>query len=109
MKLPASLSSRAEADLSLQYRWYSINAGENVAERFLLAFKITARQLEQHPRLGRVRRFRTPELSSVRSFPISGPFGSHLIFYRLESDCIRIERVMHGARDLERQLVEPPD
>jgi toxin ParE1/3/4 len=28
------------------------------------------------------------------------PFGAYLIFYRLYTDEIRIERVLHGARNL---------
>ncbi len=30
------------------------------------------------------------------------PHGSYLIFYRIADDGIRIERVLHGARDLRR-------
>jgi plasmid stabilization system protein ParE len=32
-----------------------------------------------------------------------------LIFYRNNGDALSIERVMHGARDLPRRLLEPPE
>ena len=35
MKPTPSISGRAEADLTNQYRWYCNNAGDRVAERFL--------------------------------------------------------------------------
>ena len=28
-------------------------------------------------------------------------FRNYLIFYRAESDCLRIERILHGARDVQ--------
>ncbi|MEW6306895.1 MAG: type II toxin-antitoxin system RelE/ParE family toxin [Verrucomicrobiota bacterium] len=109
MKLPATLSGRAEADLTNQYRWYLLNANDEVAERFLAAFRLTVRELEAVPGLGRLRRFRSAELANLRSFPISRPYESFLIFYRFEADRVSAERVMHGSRDLERRLVEPPE
>jgi len=108
MSLPSSISGRAEADLTHQYRWYLDNANAEVAERFLKAFDITVRRLEQQPGLGQRRKFRSPELRGIRSFPVGGRFGVHLIFYRDSGDAMSIERVMHGARDLPRRLLEPP-
>jgi toxin ParE1/3/4 len=108
MSLPFSISGRAEADLTHQYRWYLDNANAEVAERFLKTFDATIGKLARQPRLGRARRFRAPELAGIRSFPVGGPFGVHLIFYRDSGDAMSIERVMHGARDLPRRLLEPP-
>jgi len=42
-----SISGRAEADLTNQYRWYRDNAGEPVAERILEAFDVTVTRLEE--------------------------------------------------------------
>jgi plasmid stabilization system protein ParE len=42
VKHPVSLSGRAEADLTNQYRWYLDNATVEVAERFLKAFDARA-------------------------------------------------------------------
>ncbi len=106
MKMPTAISGRAEADLTHQYGWYLENANVEVAERFLAAFDATVRTLAAHPSLGRKRKFRASELAGIRSFPVGDRFGVHLIFYRV-SDSLSVERVMHGARDLPRRLLEP--
>ncbi len=109
MNLPVSVSGRAEADLTHQYRWYLDNADMEVAERFLTAFDVTLERLARQPRLGRLRKFRALELAGIRSFPVGGRFGVHLIFYRGSGDALTIERVIHGGRDLPRRLLEPPE
>jgi plasmid stabilization system protein ParE len=107
MSLRVNISGRAEADLTLQYTWYLENANTEVAERFLKAFDLTAERLAQRPGLGRARKFHAGELRGIRSFPVGGRFSVHLIFYRRSGDSLSIERVMHGARDLPRRLLEP--
>ncbi len=109
MSVRVSIAGRAEADLAHQYRWYLDNAGVEVAERFLEAFDGTVARLAKHPQLGHPRRFRAPELAGIRSFPVGGSFGVHLVFYRASLRELSIERVMHGSRDLPRQLLEPPE
>ena len=109
MNLNCSLSGRAETDLTNQYRWYLDNATPAVAERFLAAFDETLSQLSHLPTLGRPRRFRSPELRGIRSLRLSQGFEALLVFYRSSDTGISIERVMHGARDLERRLIEPPE
>src|SRR5207244_8860892 len=56
--------------------------------------------------IGRLRRFRALELHGIRSVAIRGGYGAHLIFYRTTGNTVSVERVMHGARDLERRLLE---
>jgi plasmid stabilization system protein ParE len=112
MSLRVSSSHRAEADLAHQYRWYIDNASvevAEVAEGFLAAFDATVGTPAQQPSLGRSRKFRAPELAGIRSFPVGGRFGVHLIFYRIAGQTLAIERVMHGARDLPRRLLEAPE
>src|SRR5262245_24244543 len=108
MSLRVSISGRAEADLTHQYRWYLENSTLEVAERFLDAFDATTIKLARQPDLGRRLKFRAPELAGLQSFPVVGRFGVHLVFYRVASHTLSIERVMHGARDLPRRLLEPP-
>ena len=108
MSLPVSTSGRAEADLTRHYGWYLDNANVEVAERFLKEFDATVEKLARQPGIGHARKFRAPELAGIRSFPVGGRFGVHLIFYRDDGDSLSIERVMHGARDLPRRLLEPP-
>lgn len=109
MSARVRIAGRAEADLTHQYRWYLDNAGVEIAERFLATFDGTVARLAKNPQLGRARRFRAPELAGIRSLPVGGAFGVHLVFYRTEPDILSIERVMHGARDLPRRLLDPPE
>jgi toxin ParE1/3/4 len=108
MSLRVSIGGRAEADLTHQYLWYLDNATVEVAERFLTAFDATVARLAEYPDLGRRRRFRATELQGIRSLPVEGRFGVHLIFYRVAGEVLNVERVMHGARDLPRRLLESP-
>ena len=92
MSVHVSISGRAEADLSHQYRWYLDNASAEVAERFLAAFDATIVKLARQPDFGRRLKFRAPELAGLHSFPVAGRFGVHLIFYRVDGSVLSIER-----------------
>ena len=108
MSLEISISSRAEQDMTLQYRWYLENADQDVAERYLLAVHETIQTLAGQPDLGRPRHFTAPELAHIRGIQVRQPFGRHLLFY-WDGSTLRIERVIHGSRDLPRRLREEPD
>jgi toxin ParE1/3/4 len=108
MTLALHRSDDFNRDFDLQYRWYLEQAGQAVAERYLNAVLATLRLLATQPDLGRGRKFRHPALGGIRSFRLTSPFGAHLIFYRYGSGELSAERLMHGARDLPRRLVEPP-
>ena len=56
------------------------------------------RAIAERPKVGRLR----PELGeSVRS----RAYRSYVILYRIERDRVRILRIVHGARDIERLLI----
>jgi toxin ParE1/3/4 len=107
MSLDISIALRAEQDMTLQYRWYLKNADSDVAERYLLAVHETILRIAEWPDLGRPRHFRAPELSHIRSIQIKRPFECHLLFF-MKRETLRIERVMHGARDLPQRLLDDP-
>jgi toxin ParE1/3/4 len=71
------------------------------ARRFLVALRVRCDELVEAPFAGRTR----PELfAGLRSTP----FKRYVIFYTVDDDEIRIERVLHGARDIDR-LFEDDD
>lgn len=107
-RLNIEQSEEATEDLRPQSIWYDVNAGQDVAERYLSSFVETAQQLAQQPDLGRKRHFRDPRLARLRSFTIQRAFNKHLIFYRIEADKLVIFRILHGMRDLPRRLLQPP-
>jgi plasmid stabilization system protein ParE len=99
----------SDEDFQAQYEWYLIQAGEEIAERFLKALEDTLKLLQERPDLGRRRRFRHPALRNLRSFQVARPFERILIFYRLTESTVEIFRIMDGMRDLPHRLVEPPN
>ena len=106
MKLPLQRADEFNADFDQQYRWYVEKAGAEVAERFLRAVADTLPLLADQPDLGRRRKFRHPLLRDLRSFRVERPFQKILIFYRVNENILQAWRLMHGARDLPRRLVE---
>ncbi len=93
------------ADFDLQYRWYFQEAGGEVARRYLLAVDETLQKISQFREIGTLRNFSQPELRGLRSFRVEPPFDRHLIFYRVTESHIDAWRLLHGARDLPKQLI----
>lgn len=105
---PVELTREAATDLLWQAEWYDTHAGPEVAERYLRAVAGTRDRLSLTPDAGRRRRFSSPLLRGVRSLAVERPFHRHLFFFRREDAVILILRIMHGARDLPRRLLEAP-
>ncbi len=108
MSLPIVIAERAEQDMAIQYDWYLENADAEVAERYLRAVDETIQRAANDPDIGLRRHFQSPELSGIRSCQVTRPFDKHLIFYQAGGR-LSIERIMHGARDLPRRLLEDPE
>jgi toxin ParE1/3/4 len=96
------------ADFENVFGWYVDKAGAEVAWRFQSALDSSLTQLSIRPDLGRPRHFRHPKLRGLRSFPVERPFEKLLIFYRANDEALDAVRLMHGARNLPRGLIEPP-
>jgi toxin ParE1/3/4 len=109
MSLPVEKSQLFESDVTSQFGRYVNEAGEQVAWRFLAAVELTLAKLGKQPDMGSLRRFRNPLLHGLRSFRVEPPFDKLLIFYRSTELALQAWRLMHGARDLPRRLVEPQD
>jgi len=97
------------ADLAKRLDWYRERAGSDVAEDFVNAVQATLDSLAETPGLGRPRFTKWPELAGLRSFRVNRPFHRHLIFYRFDSERLLAERLIHGARELPRRLLETPN
>ena len=108
MHLAVEKSPLFHADVTHQFAWYFDTAGEEIAWRFFSSVDQALHKLSRQPDLGRVRHFRNPLLRGLRSFRVEPPFQRLLIFYRFDATRVIGERLMHGARDLPRRLIEPP-
>jgi toxin ParE1/3/4 len=106
MSLQIELFPHAESDLSRQYEWYVEHADVDIAEKYLKAFDVTVQELALHPGLGRLRKFRSPALAELHSYTLKSPFDKHLAFYKANRTTLSIVRVIHGARDLPRRLLQ---
>ena len=74
------------------------------AIRFILAAKVACEKLAQFPGLGPEWEPRVAKYPDLRFWPIT-PYRNYLVLYRPIPDGVRILRVIHGARDVNR--VEP--
>ncbi|TIP12993.1 type II toxin-antitoxin system RelE/ParE family toxin [Mesorhizobium sp.] len=74
------------------------------ASRFITALRVRCGRIADAPRGGTPRPALWPGLRSV-------VFQRYVIFYIAEGDDVRIERILHGARDIQAILEggEPPD
>jgi plasmid stabilization system protein ParE len=107
MNLFVRKSPAFQIDVTQQFEWYFDKAGEQLAWRFFTIVDLTLSKLSGQPDLGRLRHFRSPLLRSLRSFRLEPPFQQRLVFYRHKPEELVAERLLHGARDLPRRLVEP--
>ena len=97
------------ADVERQLEWYRAKAGWDVADHYLVAVEATCRLLGQHPQLGPYGGFRHPRLLEWRFFVVFRPFKKHVLFYEIVGENVVMCRAMHGHRDGQRRLLEPPD
>ena len=93
-------SEYVACDLQAIFR-YIRHEDEQAAQRFLSAAYDTFEFLADHSLTGRSRGEFGHD--GLRSWRVSG-FRRYLIFYRVMADRIQIWRVLHGARDLQREL-----
>ena len=69
------------------------------AERVLDAVEKTFDRLAEQPDSGVSYPTRNPKLQALRMLPVIG-FHDYLVFYRVETERVRILYVTHGARHL---------
>lgn len=91
--LAIRISRKARTDLT-EIWLYIAERNPAAADRVLDEIERVCRLIATRPKMGRER----PELKpNIRSFGAM----SWIIFYRIDNDFIEIERLLHGARDLD--------
>lgn len=91
------LSPEADTDLEDIFDYTESEYGLEQAVSYLTGFDEVFEGLLDNPKLGRKRWDIRPGLRSIGK-------GSHLIFYRILKDRIRIVRILHGGCDLPKFL-----
>ena len=90
------------ADVERQFEWYAINAGWDVADRYLDAVEASILLIGQHPQIGARGGFVHARLRDWRFLIVFRPFNRHLLFYELIEGGVVMRRAMHGHRNLQR-------
>jgi toxin ParE1/3/4 len=88
-----TIAAQAQADLQEIFNYVAQDHPE-AARRVLQRLRVAARQLAQHPRMGRNRS------EDLRCGLYSFPVGAYVLFYREQPGGIALVRVIHGSRDL---------
>jgi toxin ParE1/3/4 len=94
----------ARDDIIRQFRWYLVEQDAPVvAFRFVDAVEESVQQLLLMPNMGVPRELANRALKGLRVWPVR-EFDEFLIFYVVQGDTLRVIRVLHGKRDLDRIL-----
>ena len=91
------LSKIAEKDLEDIFDYTHREFGLDQAILYVLSIDEVFTLISQNPKLGIDR-------NEIKKGLKSFVFKSHIIFYRIITNKIRIVRVLHGSRDLSKQL-----
>lgn len=89
------LSKKAEEDIESIYHYGNYRFGKNLAVQYLIGLESSFEKLYENPAIGKLR-------NEIKVGLYSFPFISHVIFYRILQNHIRIVRVLHGSRDVEK-------
>lgn len=94
----------ASDDVVRQFRYYLVTQNlPEVAIRFRTAVRQTIQTLQQHPLVGPRYRSNNPQLDNLRTWAVTG-FEAIRTYYRVDQDTLRIVRILHGKRDVQRIL-----
>ena len=98
------IRSTARDDILRQFRYYLVDqARPEVAHRFLEAVEKTIEKILRTPEAGARREFSSRLLAGLRSWPVEG-FENIRVYYLAEETAVRVVRVLHGKRDIQRIL-----
>ena len=93
MKYPYFLSEETKVDIEDIYEFGKDNFGHDQAIKNLIGLEEHFDKLSDNYHIGRTRNDIKKDLYSL-------PYISHIIFYRILKDKIRIVRVLYGGRDV---------
>lgn len=94
------LSKETENDIDEIFDFGEYKFGYAQAISYLIGLEEHFEALATNPQIGKVR-------NEIKNGLYSLPYVSHIIFYRILGNHIRIVRVLYGGRDLHRLLFTP--
>lgn len=87
------LSQKTKEDIDTIFDFGCQMFGKEQALNYLIGLRSHFELLLRHPEIGKRR-------DEIKEGLFSFPYASHIIFYRILKDQIRIVRVLHGSRDI---------
>src|SRR5438270_907019 len=97
-----------DADVQFRMAWYSQRSGPNLASRFIGAVEATVGKLVANPFRGHRPYPKDVDLADIRVIRVARPFQKYLLFHRVTTEALMLERLIYGGRDLPRRLRESP-
>jgi toxin ParE1/3/4 len=98
------IRSAASDDIIRQFRHYLVDQDRpQVATRFLEAVQRTINDIIRMPNGGTPKILSNEVLAGLRSWPVQ-EFEDLRIYYLTKGDIVRVVRVLHGKRDINRIL-----
>lgn len=79
---------------------YLAQRSEQAADRFLEESHAVFERIAWMPGIGRCWESELPALKELRYTAVSRRFHNYLVFYRTDSQTVRIVTVLHGMQDL---------
>lgn len=105
MSRPLIQQQAADADVLAAVDYYSVEAGESVAVRFVDAFGAACRQIADWPEAGSSRFGADLGLPGLSHWRIDGfPYAG---FYVAHADRVEVWRVLHLGSDIPAWMIEP--
>lgn len=105
VRLELRILPAVEGDLRLQSQYYLDTAGQDIADRFFGSFEDAIEHILTRPGTGTPFDTSLVRLAGLRSWPLNG-FADIRLYYRLVDGCVEAVRLLHGKRDLARELTE---
>jgi toxin ParE1/3/4 len=94
----------ARDDIVRQFRYYLVDQDNpDLANRFLEAVDSTIGKILRTPNAGAPKHLFNEALAHLRSWPVED-FGEIRVYYLAEEKEVRVIRVLHGQRDIQRIL-----
>lgn len=94
----------ARDDILRQFRYYLVDQeNPELAGRFLSAVRNTIEQIVRMPHAGAPKRLSREVLRGLRSWPVK-KFEDVRAYYLVDKGGLRVVRVLHGKRDINRIL-----
>ena len=102
------LRPAAKDDIIQQFRYYLLADAFETASKFLEAVDESIETILAMPQIGAPKTLCNPILEGLRSWPVKN-FKDILIFYVIRPEVLRIVRVIHGRRDINKTLERDED